>query len=742
MKQYEASTTIGEQTLTLQFGKLAKLATTSVFAKLGETCVLVTVTEGGQRTDIDYFPLQVIYAEKLYAGGIIKGSRWVKREGRPSDEAILNGRLIDRSIRPLFPKNYRKEVQIVITLLSVDNVNPPEILASIATSAALHVSPIPWNGPISTLQVGYIPTETGENSFIINPTEQQEEFSELNLVASTSKEKVVMIETQAQELSNNLVAKALMYAKEQNRPIIDFIESIRAEIGAQKEVVNDPLHDEKLLQSLKKDFSKELDAIVAEKASKEGGSSELTSNLITEAKEKYGTEFETKAIAKAVEYLVKQLIRDKTLDTKVRVDGRDLDTIRELSAEVGVLPRTHGTGIFNRGTTQVLSIATLGAPKLEQLIETPEGQEVKSYIHHYYFPPYSVGETGRIGSVSRREIGHGALAEKALVPVLPDDDEFPYTIRVVSEVLTSNGSTSMASTCGSTLALMDAGVPIKAPVAGIAMGIMTRSDDDYVILTDIMGIEDFSGEMDFKVTGTRKGITAIQLDVKNNGLTDKMIAEILEKAQTARFTILDVMEKVIASPRESVSKYAPNIEVFKIEEDKIGTVIGPGGKTIRSIIAKTNTDITVNDDGEVTVSGLTQENVDQAVEIIKSMTRDVEVGEEFEGEVKRIMEFGAFVEILPGKEGLVHVSKMSNDFVKDPHDVVEIGQKVKVKVYEIDKMGRINLTMNGNTSPSRGGGGNRDRGGRGGRFQDRRGGRRDNRHGGDHRDNRRRERFE
>ncbi len=694
MKVLEESLDIEGQKLTLQFGKLAISATTSVFAKLGETCVLVTVTAGRVRDDLDYFPLQVEYAEKLYAGGIIKGSRWVKREGKPSDEAVLKGRLIDRSIRPLFPKNYKREVQIVITLLSVDTENDPEILAAIAVSAALHVSPVPWNGPISTIRVGHISTEgKEEQGFIVNPNDHEKTYSALDLIVSSTKEKVVMIETGAQEIGEDIFKGALQEGKKANEKIIAFIETLREKIGMTKDTVSDAAVDEKLSQILKGEYKKELEGIVEEIASKEFGEIKQLTELVEKVGEQVKDEYDKKVIAGAIDYITKQMIREKTLKTKVRIDGRGPDDIRALHAEVAVLPRTHGTGIFQRGDTQVLSIATLGPPSLEQLIEGPEGQEVKRYIHHYYFPPYSVGEVGRIGFVSRREIGHGALAEKAIEPVLPSEKDFPYTIRVVSEVLSSNGSTSMASTCGSALALMDAGVPIKAPVAGIAMGIMSNSDEDYVILTDIMGIEDFSGEMDFKVAGTTKGITAVQLDVKNKGLTDKMIDEILERAKKARLAILDVMVKAIPKSRGEVSKFAPKVMVITVPQGKIGEVIGPGGKTIRGLIAKTNCEINIDEEGNVTISGIDKNKVDEAAESIKNMTREVEVGETFPGPVKRILPFGAFVEILPGKEGLVHVSKMSSGYVKNPADIVQIGQTVTVRVYQIDNQGRINLQM-------------------------------------------------
>ncbi len=694
MKFLEESIDIDGQKLTLQFGKLAKAATTSVFATLGETSILVAVTAGKVRDDLDYFPLQVEYIERLYAGGIIKGSRWVKREGRPSDEAVLKGRLIDRSIRPLFPKTYKRDVQIIITLLSFDAENDPEILASIATSAALHVSPIPWKGPVSTLRMGYIP-ENGEEkgAYIVNPNDSEKKHSLLDLVATTSKDKVLMIETEAQQLDEAIFEKALVEIKKTNAQIIDFIESLREKIGMPKEEANDPIVNEEIAKMVKDDYAKEIDAIVAEIASKESGRSALLDELVTTVAEKIGEEADKKEIAKVIDYVSKQQIRNKTLDEKIRVDGRKPDEIRPLSADVSLLKRTHGTGIFQRGDTQVLSIATLGGPSLGQLIESPEGQEEKRYIHHYNFPPYSVGETGRIGFTSRREIGHGALAEKAIEPVLPTENEFPYTIRVVSEVLTSNGSTSMASTCGSSLALMDAGVPIKAAVGGIAMGIMSRSDSEYVILTDIMGIEDFCGEMDFKVTGTTKGITAVQLDVKNAGLTDEMVAETMAGAKKARAKVLDVMNKVISEPRKTVSDFAPKVRVIMIPTEKIGEVIGPGGKMIRSLITQTETDINIDEDGSVTITGIKIENVERAAAMITNMTREIEVGEEFTGPVKRLLPFGAFVEISPGKEGLVHVSKMGTGFVRNPADVVQIGDVVKVKVYQIDNQGRINLQM-------------------------------------------------
>ncbi len=693
MSIIEDSFEINGQKLTLQTGKLAKAATTSIFARLGDTCVLVTVTLGHKREDIDYMPLQVEYVEKLYAGGRIKGSRWVKREGKPSDDAVLKARLIDRSIRPLFPKNYRRDIQIIITLLSIDGINSPEILSAIAVSAALHISPIPWEGPISTMRVGYVRGD-GQGTFVVNPTEEDIRFSVLDLIVSSTKEdKVIMIETKAEELPERTVIEGILLAKKENKKIIDFIEKLRKKAGQPKEKISDAGFDEKIFKILKKDYQKHLDQMLLKKAEKEFDDEEALEVVVDEVMEKYKDEFDRKLIIKAIDYLGKQMIKEQVLKTKKRIDKRGVDEVRPISCEVSILPRTHGSAIFQRGDTQVLSIVTLGAPSLEQLIESPVGEEAKRYIHHYYMPPYSVGETGRIGYPSRREVGHGALAEKAIEPVLPNSKDFPYTVRVVSEVMSSNGSTSMASTCGSALALMDAGVPIKTPVAGIAMGLMANSDKDYLILTDIAGIEDFSGDMDFKVAGSAKGVTAIQLDVKNRGLTDKMIIETFEKALKARLFILDKMKQAIDQPRTDVSQFAPKVIVLTPPQDKIGEIIGPGGRNIRSLIARTETEIDVSDDGKVTITGLDKAKVEAAAQAIENITREVQPGEVFEGEVKRVLAFGPFVELFPGKEGLVHVSKMGLGFVKDATKVVKIGQKVKVKVIEVDNQGRINLQM-------------------------------------------------
>ncbi len=693
MNIIEESLAIGDKTLTLQTGKLAQAADISILGRMGDTCVLVTVVIGPERTDIDYFPLFVEYVEKLYAGGRIKGSRWVKREGKPSDEAVLTGRLIDRSIRPLFPKNYKRQVQVIITLLSVDGSNSPEIVSAITVSAALHASQIPWNGPISTIRMGYIKSnEDLKGTLVVNPDEEDQKFSQLDLVVSSTKEKVLMIEAKAEIIPDEIVVEAIEKAHEANQSIITFIEKLQKKIGKKKHIYNDCNLYEKITQLLKEKHDRAIDEMLSQKEKKDDVKNTLIENVYKTLDE----EFDKKQIEKAITFYTYHKIRENILKNKVRSDGRAVDTIRDIYAETSVLPRTHGSALFQRGETQALSIVTLGSPTLEQLIEGPEGEEAKRYIHHYYMPPYSIGEVGRMGFPSRREVGHGALAEKAIEPVLPKKEVFPYAIRVVSEVLSSNGSTSMASTCGSSLALMDAGVPITSAVAGISIGLVSRNDDEYVLLTDIAGIEDFAGDMDFKIAGTEKGITAIQLDVKNKGLTQKIIQETFEHAKKARLFLLEKMNVVIDKPRKELSQYAPEVVVLHPPADKIGEIIGPGGKNIKHIIAKTQTDINIGDDGSVSITGLDRNMVKKAVELVKNVYKEIKAGEQYEGEVKRILAFGAFVEFLPGKEGLVHVSRMGRGYVKDAHDVVKIGDKVRVKVSEIDAVGRVNLEMEKN----------------------------------------------
>lgn len=682
--------------LSFETGELAVQTTASVLARLGDTVVLATVVEGG-KSDLDYFPLSVDYIERLYAGGKIKGSRWVKREGRPSDDAILAGRIIDRSIRPLFPKEFKNEVQVIVTVLSVDGENDPVILSLNAVSAAIAISRIPWNGPIAGVRVGCVKeTGNGGRACIINPGAEEQEFSELDLVISQSKDKTVMIEVGAREISEDILTESVEKAHIETNRIISAIEELVGKAGQKKlEVVQDSKLYE-VVSQVEKSYKEEILKIIDLRVGKEGGgeeTGELVNKIYDEIKLKDATsEIDKKTIAAAIEKVMFKLIRTNVLKDGKRADGRKMNEIRPINMQVGILPRTHGSALFERGITQALSVVTLGSPRLEQLIESAEGEESKRYIHHYSGLPYSFGQTGRVGTPSRREIGHGALAERALEAVIPSQEEFPYTIRVVSEVLSQNGSSSMASTCGSTLALMDAGVPIKNPVAGISIGMMSEGEQ-YELLTDIIGIEDFSGDMDFKVAGTKEGVTAIQLDVKIPGLTVSQIKSILERAKEARLEILEKMAAILPAPRQNISQYAPKIETIHIPTDKIGELIGPGGKTIKNIIATTGAQVDVEDDGIVTVSGIDETSVTQAADWVKNMMREIEVGESFEGEVKRILPFGAFVEFLPGKEGMVHVSKMSRNFVKDPNDVVAIGDRVNVKVVEIDEQGRINLSM-------------------------------------------------
>ena len=694
-KKIEESLEIAGKTLTFQTGALAVQATASVLARLGDTVVLATVVEGG-KSDLDYFPLSVDYIERLYAGGKIKGSRWVKREGRPSDEAILAGRLIDRSIRPLFPKAFKNEVQIIITVLSVDGENDPDILALNAVSAAISLSRIPWNGPIAGVRVGCVKESgNGGAACIINPGTEQE-FSELDLVVSQSKDKTVMIEAGANQISEEILVDGVEKAHIETQKIIEAIEKLVSKVGQKKLPVPDEARLHEIEALVEKSYKEEVQKLIELRVGKEGGGNEthdLVNKIYEDSKLKDpASEFDKKTIAQAIEKVMFKAIRANILKAGKRPDGRKMDEIREVASEVGILPRTHGSALFQRGMTQALSVVTLGSPRMEQLIESAEGEESKRYMHHYSGPPYSFGQAGRVGFLSRREIGHGALAEKALVPVIPSQAEFPYTIRVVSEVLSQNGSSSMASTCGSTLALMDAGVPIQKPVSGISIG-MISDESKYELLTDIIGLEDFCGDMDFKVAGTDLGVTAIQLDVKIPGITVAQIKDILQRAKKARAEILKKMLEIIPEPRKNLSEHAPKIETVKIPVDKIGELIGPGGKMIKHIIATTGAQVDVEDDGTVTISGIDDGAVQKATDWVKNMMREVVIGETFEGEVKRILPFGAFVEFLPGKEGMVHVSQMSQGFVKDPRDVVNIGDKAKVRVIEVDEQGRINLSM-------------------------------------------------
>jgi len=689
MKIISKSVEIGGKKLTLEVGRFAGQATSAVLARYGDTMVLATVVASKPREDLDYFPLHVEYVERLYAGGRIKGSRWVKREGRPSDEATLTARLIDRSIRPLFPDGYKNEIQVVITVLSVDAENDADIPALCAASAALSISSIPWQGPVGAVRLGMVP-KNGDSAFLINPSYQDLEYSHLDLIVSITKKGIIMLEGGAKEIPEETILKAIESAQPEIQKVIALIEDLTKQVGVKKQPFENIPIEATLMKNIEKDLGKKTGELVASMAVKEesgGVLEEIHETLF----EKYSDQ-KKETIVKIVDKLLKKTIREQILNKGKRPDGRKPEEIRPIEVEVGILPRTHGSAMFRRGSTQVLTVTTLGSPSLEQLIENMEGEESKRYIHHYYMPPFSVGEVGRIGSPSRREIGHGALAEKALEAVTPSEEDFPYTIRLVSEIMSSNGSTSMASVCGSTLSLMDAGVPLKAPVSGIAMGLVSEGEKQ-VILSDIIGLEDFNGDMDFKVAGTKQGITAMQMDVKKTDLNIKTVAKILNQAKEGRFFILEKMLAVLSSSRASVSKFAPKIEVVHVPVEKIGEVIGPGGKIIRKIIAETGAVVDVEDDGSVNISSPDEAAVKKAVEWVKNLVREVKAGEIFEGTVKRIQPFGAFVEILPGKDGLVHVSRMSKEFVNDPSEVVSLDQKVTVRVTEIDSQGRINLSM-------------------------------------------------
>lgn len=685
MKKIEKTSEIGGRKLVLSTGHIAGQASGAVMATYGETVVMATVVAAPLRSDPGYFPLSVEYQEKLYAGGRIKGSRWVKREGRPSDDEILTARLVDRSIRPLFLKGYKKDVQVILTVLSVDLENSPAIPAAIATSAAVAISDIPWNGPVGVTNVGMI-----DGKYVANPLDSQIADSKLDLTVASTKDAILMLETGSREVTEKELLGGIAHAQKESAKVIKLISVFTKEAGVKKEV----FRQEKLSGVAQKEVEKlakgKFDELVKNMATKESGYAdydEIKNAIIDELGEE-----DKSQVAKYVDTLFEQIVREMVLSGK-RPDGRKLDQIRGLSADVGVLPRTHGSAIFNRGQTQAMTITTLGAPSLEQTIETAEGEETKRYIHHYSMPPYSVGETGRVGWPKRREIGHGALAEKALLPLIPSEEDFPYTIRVVTEILSSNGSTSMASVCGSTLSLMDAGVPIKSSVAGIAMGLIIKDSKKYKILTDIVGVEDGSGDMDLKIAGTKNGITAAQLDVKTLDLTIKIIKEVLEQAKKAREEILKVMKGTLDKPRKELSKHAPKIKQIRIPKEKIGELIGPGGKTIKRIIAETGTQVDVDDDGVVNVSGIDKDGVVKAVEQVELLIKEVEPGEIYKGIVKRIQPFGVFVEVLPGKEGLVYISDMSEEFVKDPADEVNEGDEVEVRVKEIDNLGRINLSM-------------------------------------------------
>ena len=683
------------RTLTLETGKMAGLANGSVLVKYGETTVLVNATASKEpKEGIDFFPLSVEYNEKLYAVGKIPGG-FNKREGKPSEKAILTSRAIDRPIRPLFPKDLRNDVVVDCLVLSVEQDCSPEVCAMIGASAALSISDIPFGGPTAAVNVGYV-----NDKVVINPTEEERKNSRLTLTVAGTAEKIAMIEAGADEIPDATMLEAIKAGHAEIKKLCEFISNMKAEIGKPKFEYKSAAVDETIYETIANEFADRMktDVQTPDKIDRDIVLSKLTEDVKAWYLEKFGEEKleeDKAAIREALYKLEKKTVRKLILDEGKRVDGRGIYDIRPLSCEVGIIPRVHGSGMFTRGRTQVLSIATLGMVSEEQILDGLDTEESKRYMHQYNFPGYSVGEAKTSRGPGRREIGHGALAEKALVPVLPSVEEFPYAIRVVSEILSSNGSTSQGSICASTLALMDAGVPIKKPVAGISTGLITDENDPnrYVVITDIQGIEDFFGDMDFKVGGTKDGITAIQVDIKVDGLSYEIIAEAFERTAKARAYILDeIMLKQIDKPRDSISKYAPSIINTTINVDKIKDVIGSGGKTINKIIDETGVKIDIQEDGTVFIYSDDSERAAKAQGIIDEITRDIEVDGIYTGKVSKIMNFGAFVDLGGGKEGLLHISKISKERVNKVEDVFKVGDEVTVKVYEIDNQGRINLT--------------------------------------------------
>lgn len=683
MEQFQMD--LAGRTLTIETGELAKQAGGAALVRYGDTVVLVTATASKEAKDIDFFPLTVDYEEKMYAVGRIPGG-FVKREGRPPETAILHSRLIDRPIRPLFDKGCRNEVHVCATVLSVDQDNAPEICGMIGASAALALSDIPWAGPIAGVRIGRV-----NGSFVINPTVAQLEATDLNVVVAGTKDAILMVEGGAQEVAEDVLLDAIMAAHEEIKRIVSFQEEMVAVAGKEKRVLPTHALDEDILAAVKEYAHDALDKAVrcADKQQRDAQQDEVYADTRAHFEEIYPENMDD--VNMALEKMTKEIVRHMITVEKIRPDGRQLDEVRPISVRVGVLPRTHGSGLFTRGQTQVLNICTLAPLSEKQTIDGIGIETEKRYIHHYNFPSYSVGEARSSRGPGRREIGHGALAERALLAVLPTEEEFPYAMRLVSEVLESNGSSSMASVCGSTLSLMDAGVPIKAPVAGIAMGLVTQGEH-YTILTDIQGMEDALGDMDFKVAGTAKGVTAIQMDIKIFGLSREILKEALEQAHKGRMHIMGKMLAVIDAPRDNMSPWAPRIITMNIDPDKIRDVIGQGGKVIRGIIEETGAKIDIEDDGTIFIAAVEEAAANKAIEIITNLTKEVEVGEVYLGKVTRLMNFGAFVEVLPGKEGLVHISKLAKERVENVEDVVNVGDEIMVKVIEIDKQGRINLS--------------------------------------------------
>lgn len=686
-----------DKTITLELTDLAEQANGSVLVRQGDTVILVTAVSASSAfaASQGFFPLTVDYEERFYAAGKILGSRFVRREGRPQDEAIITARLIDRAIRPLFPKGFRKEVQIIATCLSWDAENDSDVLGLLGASVALSVSDIPWQGPVGAVRVAKV-----QDKFVINPTYEQRGQSSFDFVLAGVKEKgeilLNMIEAEGQEVGEDMFEQALEFAKPFLLEMINAQEEIAKKFGKEKVAHQETPQDEELEHAIQEFLGKKLEQALFEgdRKTRMDKVGDVQTELLAFLQEQYPNEDKSRYTKDFLEEEINRVVHEAALQQGKRVDDRKLDEIRELGGKAGILPRTHGTGLFLRGQTKTLSILTLGAPGDQKLLEGMEFIGKKRFMHHYNFPPFAPGEVKPLRGPSRRDIGHGTLAEKALLPVIPEVDKFPYTIRIVTEVLSSNGSTSMASCCSSSLALMDAGVPIKNPVAGISIGLMQDETGDYRLLCDIQGPEDHHGDMDFKVAGTKEGITAIQLDVKLRGITSKIFAEALALAKKTRLHILqDVIAKVLEKPRPELSPWAPRIIIININPEKIGLLIGPGGKTINKIIEDTGVEIDIEETGQVFITADKEDQGKKALEIIEALVKEVKVGEIYKGKVKRIMDFGAFVEVLPGQEGLVHISKLANRRVEKVTDIVKVGDVIPVKVVEIDEQGRINLSL-------------------------------------------------
>lgn len=677
---------LGGRTLTIEAGKIAKQANGSVLVRYGDTAVVVAVTGAKvPREGVDFFPLTVDFEEKMYAVGKIPGG-FIKREGRPSEAAILTSRLIDRPIRPMFPDGYHNDVQIVATAVSVDQDNPPEMAAMVGASCALSISDIPFDGPIAGVRIGLI-----DGVFIVNPTVEQAKVSELSLGVAGTNDAILMVEAGAKEVSEEVMLDAIWFAHEIIKELVEFQVKIQAEIGKQKMEVPVYVPPSEIVEGISAFGEAKLKAALMDpdKLHREEMVSKVKKEIAAVFNEKYPEN--GKDVAYVTQKLIKTVVRRTISVDKIRPDGRQLDEVRPVTCEVGLLARPHGSALFTRGQTQILNVLALAPLREVQILDGLGVEESKRYIHHYNFPPYSVGETKPLRSPGRREIGHGALAERALLPVIPSVEDFPYAIRLVSEVLESNGSSSMGSVCGSTLSLMDAGVPIKAPVSGVAMGLV-KDGENFAILTDIQGLEDALGDMDFKVAGTEKGITAIQMDIKIDGINKEIFQQALAQAKKGRQFILDKMLECIAEPKKELSKYSPKITTITVNPDKIRDIIGPGGKMIKKIVEETGAKIDVDDSGKVYVAAVNSESAARAIEIIKGLVAVAEIGKTYTGKVTRLMNFGAFVEILPGKEGLVHISQLSTERVEKVEDVVSVGDEIAVKVVEIDQKGRINLS--------------------------------------------------